>query len=125
LRLGYPVLNVSNEYFDINDRGKESWSRSFATLFGTPDAVFIEDNAWTYDQSFTENGANAVGANDGGQFVFRHNQVESWRNSQPIEVHGACAFTAGTRSFEIYANEFRIFDPEHLAWNALRFRSGD
>jgi hypothetical protein len=118
-------LNVANEYIEILGDGAASWTEPFQNIFGTGRAVFIEDNTWSYDSSFTENGANAVDSNDGGRHVFRHNRVDSWNNSQPIEAHGACAFEAGTRSFEIYENEFNILDSTYTAWNALRFRSGE
>jgi hypothetical protein len=118
-------LNVSNEYVEILGDGEASWAEPFQDVFGTGHTVFIEDNTWSYDESFTENGANAVDSNDGARHVFRHNKVDSWNNSQPIEAHGTCAFEAGTRSFEIYENEFNILDPAYTAWNALRFRSGE
>jgi hypothetical protein len=118
-------LNVANEYLEVLGDGAAAWAEPFQNVFGTGHAIFIEDNVWSYDSSFTENGANAVDSNDGSRHVFRHNRVDSWRNSQPIEAHGACAFEAGTRSFEIYENEFNILDPTYTAWNALRFRSGE
>lgn len=121
-------LNPSDEYIDIEGSNSQSWQEDFSSVFGTKNAVFVENNYWSYDSAFTENGANALDSNQGARWVFRHNKVDSWRNSQPIELHGwmlAGAGVAGTRSFEIYNNEFNILDSSYTAWNAIRIRGGE
>jgi hypothetical protein len=120
--------NCSNEYIDVGGSNSQSWLEPIAAVLGTANAVYVEDNYWSYDSSFAENGANTLDSNQGARWVYRYNKVDSWRNSQPLEAHGwtlAGNGVSGTRSVEIYRNQFNLLDPTYTAWNAIRIRGGE
>jgi len=65
---------------------------------GTNNAMFIEDCAFTYTEF-----SNAVDANYGGRYVFRHNTV----TDAYVEAHAVQGKNRSVRSWEIYDNIIR------------------
>lgn len=92
-------------YVDHSGWGGESWgdgSWSSPLNLGSGEAVFMEDNVFTWDGGDTPIGALDCGG--GGRFVFRHNQI----HNTSIGNHGTES-TGRFRScfsYEIYENHF-------------------
>jgi hypothetical protein len=73
-----------------------------ALALGTAQNVFIEDNTFTRNKT-------AVDGNNGGRYVFRHNQVVDMReNAASIGVHGVSSWPRGFRQYEIYENTLTL-----------------
>jgi hypothetical protein len=82
-----------------------AWERPLA--LGTDQAVFVEDNYFEADRC-------AIQANNGANYVFRHNQISNNQaDSAAIYAHGIYTlgkgpfWPRGTRSFEIYNNKLQ------------------
>lgn len=76
-----------------------AWSRPLG--LGTADAVYVEDNSFTYDNCTT---IQAMDANYGGSYVFRYNYVED----ASIMAHAIQATNGNraARKWEVYNNLF-------------------
>ena len=88
---------------------------------GSAEAVFIEDNTF-YDNR------HGVASNYGSRYVVRNNLFTSTqraRNFAMIDAHGRqSGTTAGSRSWEIYANTLRT-DPPSMIAAGIGLRGGD
>lgn len=92
--------------------GDESWT--WPLSLGTANAVYIEDNTFSY--STPPDGA--IDAYGGARYVFRHNTVIGTSAGH----HGLDSGNyRSTHSYEIYENSF--FVAEHY-WSAMHFRGG-
>ncbi|MBN2613436.1 MAG: hypothetical protein JXB00_17915 [Bacteroidales bacterium] len=78
---------------DASLKADEIWAQPLG--LGTDNAVFVEDCIFTFTQF-----GNAIDANYGGRYVFRHNIV----NDAYIEAHSLQSTSRATRSWEIYSN---------------------
>lgn len=76
----------------------EVWSRPLG--LGTDEAVYVEDNTFTYA---TCSVIQAMDANYGGAYVFRYNDVQD----ASIMAHAVQANNRATRKWEVYNNIFR------------------
>lgn len=99
--------------------GDGKWSDTYPTLWGTEDAVFIEDCTFTTDTSCGSDTLSVVDCENGGRFVFRYNNV----TNSSITNHGAD--TGGRNrsclSGEIYGNSFS-HSPNRFLW--VQWRGG-
>ena len=75
---------------------------------GTENAIFVEDN-------FFSGNKHHIASNNGSRYVFRYNEVEHTdlvKNFAMVDAHGYNGndeiATVGSRSFEIYNNNFKI-----------------
>ncbi len=100
--------------------GEGSWKEP--THLGSEEAVYVEDCRFTYPSGLLH---NAIDANQGGRFVFRHNYVEdsfimshSLMNGQPDY------FSRGTRITEVYENTLIATQPNYTRFAAIFLRSG-
>ena len=108
LWLGYGVEVIGD--------GNKAWDRVplFKLTLGTADVVFMEDNVFRRTK-------HSVAANNGAQYVFRHNLVDdTLRSGAGIDAHGWEAWEAGTRSYEIYNNTLTKGN-----WACMSIRGGD
>lgn len=80
---------------------------------GTDRAVYVEDCEFTH----TEHG-NAMDANYGGSYVFRHNTL----TDTYVEAHSLQGTHRATRKFEIYGNRFEQVD--RSMWSPFFLRGG-
>jgi hypothetical protein len=89
--LGYGIVVYANN----------TWST--ATL-GTADAVYVENN-------YMYGNRHHIASNSGAKYVFRHNTTVAnmlTRNFPQVDAHGlGNGSTTGTRSWEIYNNDFQ------------------
>jgi hypothetical protein len=80
---------------------KNSWS---PVTLGTADAVFVENN-------YMYGNRHHIASNGGAKYVFRHNTAVAnmlTRNFPQVDAHGlGNGWTTGTRSWEIYNNDFQ------------------
>lgn len=91
--LGQCRILVMGGWYDDMSWGNDRWYEELG--LGTSNFVFIEDNVHNLGGI-----ANAVDANVGGRYVFRHNEVnEGW-----IEAHSIQGTHRATRCWEIYSN---------------------
>ena len=82
---------------DGDDGGFTSWKRPLT--LGTNNAVYIEDNTFTYSSQDED----SIDAYSGARLVIRHNNF----NSISIGFHGTdTGSRRGVHSFEIYSNTF-------------------
>lgn len=92
----------------------ESWTRGMS--FGTGKAVVIEDSVFDFSYS----GDAVTDCEDGGRYVFRHNEV---RNGK-VGNHGLDSVMRSCLQMEIYDN---IFDADYgpgVYWGAVGSRGG-
>ncbi|MBN1181080.1 MAG: hypothetical protein JXB49_02255 [Bacteroidales bacterium] len=87
------------------------WSEPLG--LGTNNAMFVEDCEFNFIKF-----GNAVDANYGGRYVFRHNVV----NDAYIEAHSLQGTHRATRSYEIYGNT--INQVERGMWAPFFLRGG-
>ena len=83
--------------YGVSVRGKVS---DWKLCLGTNNAVFVEDCIF-------ERCRHTIAANNSARYVFRHNKVKN--NYYPwaaVDAHGQYLSSHGTRSYEIYENEF-------------------
>ena len=89
---------------------------------GTKNAVFVEDN-------FFSGNRHHIASNDNSVYVFRYNKVKHTnpvRNYAMTDAHGKSITPYGSRSFEIYNNEYYTEDGmDSRARNAIGIRGGD
>ena len=106
-------------YGDASD----SWARGGDA--GTGDAIYIEDNTFTYNSSLA--GGHLATSNKGARYVFRYNTLNTTRAGRPYDVldaHGYCsAPPRGTYLIEIYENEFNTSDGGYVG-SMVRIRGG-
>ena len=98
----------------VMDLGDSAWKRPLT--LGTANAVYIEDNQYDGYLNGTSILMNAVDANNGGRYVFRHNTL----TGAYIEAHGS-QWGRGTFSYEVYENT--IIDSPTV-WTPFSFRGG-
>ena len=95
---------------------------SWPTLeLGSQNAVFIEDS------SFTGNSHN-ISSYNSARYVFRHNKVvvtDTGKNFSMVETRGKGALPRGTRSWEIYSNDFATNLTSGMARTAIGISAGD
>jgi hypothetical protein len=96
-----------------------------ATAWGWPSqlgefthTVFIEDNYFYNPGSCPNHNPHAVYGQNGGIFVFRHNEIHNMN----ADAHGFCA-THGTREWEISNNQW-INDTGNSLWAMMHMRGG-
>ena len=88
---------------------------------GSPNAVFVEDNY------FSGNRHN-IAANNGAVYVFRHNTVVGQgpaRDYAMTDAHGLTTYWHGTRSYEIYDNDYSTNFAGPPQRTAVGIRGGD
>ena len=104
--------------------GSTSGGPEMPLALGSENVVFIEDNDFAGDR-------HSVAANLGARYVFRHNVVtqlrgQPWRWFSPVDAHGYTGGNGwGTRSFEIYDNEFRMASGMDGPPATMGLRGGD
>jgi hypothetical protein len=92
--------------------GSTSWNEPMS--YGTADAVFIEDNTFTW-----EGGSDAAASCvDGGRYVVRHNVIEGIMAGN----HGMDSRLRSCLQMEIYDNIF--LTPSHSTFLAIQSRGG-
>lgn len=109
--INYPCLG-----YGVAVYGDRTWPSG---ALGTREAVFVEDN-YFFDNR------HGVAANYGARYVARHNTfvtTERTRDYAQIDAHGR-GTSAGTRSWEIYANAILTSPPEMVA-DGIGLRGGD
>ncbi len=93
------------------------WAEDSTIGTGT-NAIFVENNDFSYDGNVTS--LNAIDANRGARYVFRHNTVtDCW-----LETHSIQANQRGTRSWEIYNNTIEATGLFGGLFAAIRLRGG-
>ena len=90
----------------------EVWGRPLG--LGTDDAVYVEDNVFTYELCTT---IQAMDANYGGSYVFRYNTVQD----ASVMAHAVQANNRATRKWEVYGN---VFWASGQAWVPGFMRAG-
>ncbi len=91
-----------------------SWKRPLT--LGTSNAVYIENNQYNNSLNGTYIMSNAVDSNNGGRYVFRHNDCDGGY----VEAHGS-QWGRGTFSYEVYENVIR---DSPVIWVPFSFRGG-
>ncbi len=113
----YP--SIMNFGYGIAIYGGGSWSN---LELGSENAVFIEDN-------FFSGNRHHVTSNNNSKFVFRYNNVvhtNATKNFNMVDVHGKTDWASGSRSFEIYNNNFSTSkNLTTKARTAIGIRGGD
>lgn len=103
--------------------GNNSWDRG--GVEGSPDALYIEDNLFTYFGS--SGGGHLITSNKGARYVFRYNTLETSAHGIPYDVvdaHGACSIPPrGTYLEEVYENRFITIDGGYIG-SMVRIRGG-
>ena len=97
-----PSIYVVHNGFNGGQHGDRSWSTPL--YLGAANAVYIEDNSFSYTNSDADHVYSVVDSISGGRFVFRYNQVKnSYVINHGLETGGR---ERSCRSFEIYENTF-------------------
>lgn len=92
-----------------------------ALSLGTANAVFVEDNY------FSGNRHN-IASNNGSVYVFRYNKVvgtDAAKDYAMTDAHGLSSSPRGSRSFEIYNNNYSTSISSGLQRTAIGIRGGD
>ncbi len=92
-----------------------------ALALGSANAVFVEDNY------FSGNRHN-IASNNGSVYVFRHNTVigtDAAKDYAMTDAHGLSSSSRGSRSFEIYNNDYSTNITSGLQRTAIGIRGGD
>ena len=113
----YP--EVENLGYGIVINGNGTWT----TLeLGTENSVFIEDNYFSGNR-------HHIASNNGSRYVFRHNNVKhtnAVRNYSMTDAHGKSSAPVGSRSYEIYNNNYHTAgNMQSRARTAIGIRGGD
>jgi hypothetical protein len=88
---------------------------------GSQNAVFVEDNY------FSGNRHN-VASNNGSVYVFRHNKIVGQSPAKDFamtDAHGVSTSPRGSRSFEIYDNQYETNIGSSVQRSAIGIRGGD
>ena len=92
---------VRNLGYGVAVYAQNSWS---AVALGTADAVYVENN-------YMYGNRHHIASNGGAKYVFRHNTAVAnmhTRHYAQVDAHGSGnGWTTGTRSWEIYNNDFQ------------------
>ncbi|GAA4108323.1 hypothetical protein GCM10022393_04300 [Aquimarina addita] len=111
--------SVNNYGYGVVVYGNGTWTD---LELGTENAVFVEDN-------FFSGNRHHIASNNNSKYVFRYNKVEHTnpvRNYSMADAHGKSSSPVGSRSYEIYNNEFYTTnDMESRARTAIGIRGGD
>lgn len=110
--------NLMNLGYGVVVYGGGTWP---ALDLGSENAVFVEDNY------FSGNRHN-IASNNGSVFVFRYNTVvgqESARDFAMTDAHGLSSSPRGSRSYEIYNNNYATNIASGLQRSAIGIRGGD
>ncbi len=109
--------NNRGTYDTIADGGYSSMIS--AAPLGTSQAVFAEDNTFTYTTPQT--GYSVMDTRSGGRIVFRHNTVtnNSWSTHD-----GEIGREHGVRTYEVYDNTFIITQPFQASMEQFRGGTG-
>ncbi|MFW5812988.1 MAG: right-handed parallel beta-helix repeat-containing protein [Fibrobacterota bacterium] len=102
-------------------RGDLSWKNKL--IFGTEEAVFVED---CYFEQRNINGfqrGHHIASNNGSRYVFRYNVIKDGDvRAQAVDAHGNKYYwPRGSRSFEIYGNNIQVGS----RWVGMNIRGGD
>ena len=111
-------INASQECIVVFHSGKGDYSWSLGDMFGTANAVYIEDCYF----NFNTKGDHAITSNNGARYVFRYNTINSAKelNASLIDAHGNFFADRGTYSVEIYEN---ILNTDR-SWYGMNIRGG-
>jgi len=110
--------SIGNYGYGIVVLGNGTWP---ALELGSENAVFVEDNY------FSGNRHN-IASNNGSRYVFRYNNVigtTAVKNFAMTDAHGLSSWPRGSRSFEIYNNEYSTDFQEGFQRTAIGIRGGD
>lgn len=110
--------NLMNLGYGVVVYGNGTWP---AISLGTQNAVFVEDNY------FSGNRHN-IASNNGSIYVFRYNTVvgqDPAKDFAMADAHGLSSSPRGSRSYEIYNNNFSTNISGGLQRTAIGIRGGD
>ncbi len=110
--------SVRNLGYGVVVYGDGSWP---ALELGTQNAVFIEDN-------YMSGNRHHVASNNGSRYVFRHNTViatDLTKDYAMVDAHGLSSSPRGSRSWEIYDNQFSAQLSSGRVYAAVGIRGGD
>jgi hypothetical protein len=98
--------------------GDGSWP---ALDLGSANAVFVESNHMSGNR-------HHIAANNGARFVFRHNTAiatDVTKDFPQVDAHGLSSSPRGTRSWEVYQNNFSATLSKGRNLAAIGMRGGD
>ena len=98
--------------------GDGSWP---ALELGSANAVYVEDN-------YMLGNRHHIAANNGARYVFRHNTAiatDLTKDFPQVDAHGLSSSPRGTRSWEVYANQFSAQLTSGRNFAGVGMRGGD
>jgi len=110
--------SVRNLGYGVVVYGDGSWPD---LELGTQNAIFIEDN-------YMSGNRHHVASNNGSRYVFRHNTViatDVTKDFAMADAHGLSSSPRGSRSWEIYDNNFSANLSSGRVYAAIGIRGGD
>ena len=110
--------SVRNLGYGVVVYGDGSWPE---LELGTQNAIFIEDN-------YMSGNRHHVASNNGSRYVFRHNTViatDVTKDFAMADAHGLSSSPRGSRSWEIYDNNFSANLSSGRVYAAVGIRGGD
>jgi hypothetical protein len=110
--------SVRNLGYGVVVYGDGSWP---ALELGTQNAIFIEDN-------YMSGNRHHVASNNSSRYVFRHNTViatDVTKDFAMADAHGLSSSPRGSRSWEIYNNNFSANLSSGRVYAAIGIRGGD
>jgi len=111
--------SIQNFGYGVAVYGGNTWPQ---LELGTENAVFIEDNVFLGNR-------HHVASNGGSRYVFRYNDVthtDVTKNYAMTDAHGkSLSSSFGSRSYEIYNNNYKTKNVSSLVYAAIGIRGGD
>ncbi|HEX7643155.1 MAG TPA: hypothetical protein VF472_13200 [Burkholderiaceae bacterium] len=110
--------SLANLGYGVVVYGGGAWP---ALSLGSQNAVFVEDN-------FFSGNRHNIASNNGSQYVFRHNAVvgqDAAKDYAMTDAHGLSSSPRGSRSYEIYENQYTTNLSSGLQRAAIGIRGGD
>ena len=110
--------NLMNLGYGVVVYGGGAWP---ALDLGSENAVFVEDNYFSGNR-------HSIASNNASVFVFRYNNVlgqESAKDFAMTDSHGLSSSPRGSRSYEIYHNQYATNITSGLQRSAIGIRGGD